>query len=63
MEHVLTQEQETKRDPKPFKFKIGDHVCIGHLRNIFTREYDQKWSGEFFCIRKTFEGKNPNLQT
>lgn len=40
----------TKRVRKPFKFKIGDRVRISHLRNIFTREYDEKWSGEIFVI-------------
>lgn len=29
------------------KFKVGDHVCISHHTNIFSREYDEKFSGEF----------------
>ena len=33
--------------------KIGDHVRISHLRNIFTREYDEKWSGEIFLVSKS----------
>ncbi|KAK3102040.1 hypothetical protein FSP39_008318 [Pinctada imbricata] len=35
---------------KPFKFKVGDRVRVTHIRNPFTREYDQKWSGELFII-------------
>lgn len=37
-----------------YKFKIGDNVRITHLRNVFTREYDQKWTGEVFTISKRF---------
>ena len=37
-----------------FRFKIGDHVRITHLRNVFTREYDEKWTGEIFIIAQRF---------
>ena len=33
-----------------FKFKVGDYVRISHARKMFTREYDQRWSGELFQI-------------
>lgn len=39
-----------KRVRRPFRFKVGDRVRISHLRNIFTREYDEKWSGEIFVV-------------
>jgi hypothetical protein len=39
-----------KKVRKPFKFKVGDNVRISHLRNVFSREYDEKWSGEIFVI-------------
>lgn len=32
---------KTKRPKKPFRFKVGDRVRISHLRNIFSREYNQ----------------------
>ena len=35
---------------KPFRFKLGDHVRITYIRNPFTREYDEKWTGEIFKI-------------
>ena len=35
---------------KRFRFKVGDHVRITHMRNIFSREYDDRWSGEIFTI-------------
>ena len=39
---------------KPFKFKIGDHVRITYLKNVFTRAYDQTYSGEVFVITKRY---------
>ncbi|KAK3091182.1 hypothetical protein FSP39_017779 [Pinctada imbricata] len=39
-----------KQTRKPFKFKVGDRVRVTHIRNPFTRKYDQKWSGELFII-------------
>jgi len=41
-----------------FKFKIGDKVGIAQLRNIFSREYDEKWSGELFNISSRFWRNN-----
>jgi hypothetical protein len=37
-----------------FRFKIGDHVRITHLRNVFTRDYSEKWTGEIFTIAQRF---------
>jgi hypothetical protein len=34
----------------PSFFKVGDRVRISHMRNIFTREYDEKLSGEIFVV-------------
>ena len=36
---------------KRFRFNVGDRVRISHLSNIFTREYDDKWTGEIFIMR------------
>ena len=41
-----------------FKFKIGDKVRITQLRNIFSREYDEKRTGEVFNISSTFWRNN-----
>lgn len=35
---------------KPFRFKIGDYVRLIHLRNPFSREYNERWTGEIFVI-------------
>ena len=39
-----------KRNNISYKFKIGDTVKISHLRNIFSREYDERWTTELFMI-------------
>ena len=50
----FSKQHERKTHSWRFKFKIGDHVRITHLRNIFTREYDQRWTGEVFTISRRF---------
>ena len=42
--------EKAKKIRKPFRFKLGDKVRITYIRNPFTREYDQKWSGEIFKV-------------
>jgi len=39
---------------KPFKFKVGDFVRVSHLKNVFTRAYDQTYSGEVFKVNKRY---------
>jgi hypothetical protein len=36
------------------RFKIGDHVRIMHLRNVFTQEYDEKWTDEICTVAQRF---------
>ena len=35
---------------KTFKFNISDRVKISHLKNMFDKEYTEKWSGEIFTV-------------
>lgn len=43
-----------------YRFKPGDRVRITHLRNKFSREYDQRWTGEVFTIAQRFHrGQKP----
>ena len=42
------------RTKKRFRFNVGDRVRISHLSNIFTREYDDKWTGEIFIITRRY---------
>jgi len=39
---------------KPFKFKLGDHVRISHVRHAFTRAYDETFTGEVFKVHKRY---------
>lgn len=39
-----------KRTKPVFKFKIGDNVRISQLKHAFQRDYQQKWTGEFFKV-------------
>ena len=41
-------------DPKEFKFAIDDKVRISVLRKAFEREYDIKWTVEFFIVADRF---------
>lgn len=40
--------------PARFKFALGDHVRISYLRNVFTREYHEKWTVEIFTVKHRF---------
>ena len=40
--------------PSQFKYKPGDRVRITYLRNPFSREYDQRWTGEVFSVSTRF---------
>ena len=44
--------KEKSKTKHPFRYKVGDTVRISHLRNVFTREYNQKWTGEVFTITR-----------
>ena len=46
--------QKISNKRKPYKFKIGDHVQISHLRTVFTRAYDETYTGEVFKIHKRY---------
>ena len=34
-----------------YKYKVGDHVRISHLKHPFQRDYNEKWTEEVFIIR------------
>ena len=35
---------------KSFAFKVGDDVRMSHLRRAFQREYQERWTREYFII-------------
>ena len=51
VEPYIPKKKVVKKEKKnSFRYKVGDTVRISHLRNVFTREYDQKWTGGVFTI-------------
>ena len=51
-DNSVMKKEKKKKKKKTFLFKIGDTVRISHLRSLFHREYDQKWTGEVFTVTK-----------
>lgn len=45
---TLGRSKEKKRAKPFFKFKIGDDVRLSQLKHPFQRDYQQKWTEEFF---------------
>ena len=50
----LQRKNANQRAPPTYKFKIGDTVRISHVRNLFRREYDERWTREFFYVTSRF---------
>ena len=50
--------KKKKKKKKRFKYKEGDTVRVSFLREAFSREYHQKWSGEVFTITKRWMRKD-----
>ena len=42
-------EESNKKDPK---LKVGDHVKISKLKNVFAKGYTPNWSEEIFVVKK-----------
>lgn len=53
-QHIIRQKRPSGRNKKEavrrrnrrFAFKLGQVVRVTHVRNVFDREYSQKWTGE-----------------
>jgi len=41
-----------KKKKQVYKFKIGDHVRVSHLKRTFEKGYQEKWTVEYFKIAK-----------
>ena len=52
------KKKKKRRTRRLFKFKVGDHVRISQLRQLFEKEYDERWTGEVFVIRRRFTRQN-----
>ena len=50
---------KSKRKPfKKFKYKRGDLIRLSHLKKVFNRDYQEKWTEEIFKVesRKLRQG-------
>ena len=43
------------RNKRIFKYKIGDDVRISQLKHTFQRDYQQKWTEEYFKVSKRYQ--------
>ena len=46
------RQSRSGRGPKPFKFRVGDHVNISYIRGVFSRQYDQKFSNQIYVVSR-----------
>jgi ribosomal protein L21E len=55
--YFARQHEDKKYPPmrkRQFNFKIGDYVRISHLKTVFTRAYDETYTGEVFIVTKRY---------
>ena len=45
-----TTRQYAKAPTQRYTFRKGDTVCISHVRRPFDREYDERWTIEYFMV-------------
>ena len=50
-----------KKTPAVFKFKIGEHVRIFHMKYVFQRDYHIKWTQEVFIVTHCCKKQGLNL--
>lgn len=50
----LVKSESRKSKLRRYAFKVGQLIRISHVRNVFDREYSQKWTGELFKVRRRF---------
>ena len=48
--HFMKPSKQSLRKKKKYKLEIGDYVRISHTKKAFSREYDQRWTGELFKV-------------
>lgn len=58
-QYVLREKSSTRvknevKRHRLYAFKIGQTVRVTHIRNVFDREYSQKWTGELFKVKRRF---------
>ena len=53
-QYLLRKKQPVMSKSRPYRLKLGQTVRLSHVRNVFDREYSQKWTGELFKIKSRF---------
>ena len=51
---VIKKLRKSVLKPRTYKFKVGDHVSLSHIKHPFERDYQEKWTKDFFIIRERF---------
>ena len=55
---VIKKVRKSVLKPRNYKFKVGDHVRLSHIKHPFERDYQEKWTEEVFIIREMFRRSN-----
>lgn len=53
--HIIKGKETTSVKSRKPKYKVGSAVRISRLRSTFSKEYDEKWTGELFKVRKVYK--------
>ena len=60
---AITKAKEGESRLQQYLFKIGQTVCISHVRSLSGREYSQKWTGELLKIHTRFRREGVSVYT
>lgn len=52
--HLQRRNAKNPSTAAAFKYLIGDAVRISHLRDLFRREYDERWTREISFVTSRF---------
>ena len=44
------KKSEPPKTRSPYKLKVGDQVKLTFIKHVFSREYGERWTSEFFFI-------------
>ena len=59
--YMYIDKLKLKPKNKVFKFKIGQHVRISHMKYVFQRDYHIKWTQEVFIVTHRCKKQGLNL--
>lgn len=62
-EYLIKQKMRAAPNPKSYKFELNDAVRIAYMRDPFTKDYAEKFSGEVYFITSSFSPFNTNRYT